>query len=215
MDSTDSQHLPFPEDNDPGDGALDLQLLAEAIDAKLVAQFAALRSAINKKVKISQLASNTSAFADNSLIQVYPTSSTWTTLYDSTGGSDTANPYDLSGFSGGGVYRVGFFCQSAAAGAINVNTERDVSLNVQVALDASTPSTFQTQILAATSYDTNNGTVTQVVDSEIFLPFPGQFPFVTGGSNIRPYFFHLNTSSGVSILAGSLAWLLHVGDLDS
>jgi hypothetical protein len=214
MDSTDSQHLPFPENFDPGDGALDLQVLAEAIDAKLSAQFVAMRGAINKKLKVSTLAANTSAFADSTLIQLYPTSSTWTTVYDSTGGSDTANPYDLSGFTGGGVYRVGFYCRSQPSGTVDVNTERDASLNVQVALDASTPSTFQTQILPATSYDTNNGVVVQVVDSEIFLPFPGQFPFVTGGSNIRPYFFHLNTSSGVSILTGSLAWVERVGDLD-
>lgn len=215
MDTTDSQHLPFPDDNDPGDGALDLQILAEAIDAKLVAQFAAMRGVINKKCKVSVLAANTVAFADSTLIEVYPTSSTWTTLYDSTGGSDTANPFDLSGFTGGGVYRVGWFCQSAPSGTVDVNTERDASLNVQVALDASTPSTFQTQILPVTSYDTNNGSVRQVVDSEIFLPFPGQFPFVTGGSNIRPNFFHLNTSSGVSILAGSLAWVVRVADLES
>lgn len=216
MELTENQDLPYPTDNDPGDGALDLQLLAEAMNARLVAQFANYRKVVNKEVKVSIMNTDaTTGFTNNFLVALNdPAFFTWTTLIDTTGGAQPINPFDLSGFVGGGVYRAGMFIKSQPTGTADLNTERDVSLNVQIALDATTPSTFQTQILAATSYEANNGSTLQIVDSEIFLPFPGRFPFVTSGSFITPNFFHTNTSSSVLIQATSLAWLLRVGDLD-
>jgi hypothetical protein len=214
MEITDSQFLPYPDGVDPGDGALDLQYLAQAIDAKLVTAFANYGGVVNSKLKVSVLATNSTAISGNAGLIVYPIFTTWTTLYDSTGGLEPANPFDLSGFDGGGVYRIGWSIQSQPTGAVDVLSERSMALTINVALDASSPPAFTTEFIADTAYEVNLGATSQLVDSEFWLPFPGQFPFVAGGSYVRPSFFHQNTSSTVQILAGSLAWIYRVGDLE-
>jgi hypothetical protein len=213
MEVTDSQFLPYPTDNDPGDGALDLQVLAEAIDAKLVTAFASYRAALNRKVKYTFMAANGSAISANVLTTVYPNFSTWTTLYDSTGGTDTANPFDLTGFIGmtGGVYRAGMFLRTQPTGAVNANTRRFLQIEVRVAQDASPLPTTTIEGYFNEVTESSTGATFQVLECEFFLTFVTSSSF---SSLITASYFHTHTSSTVTYLANSYAWLYRVSDLE-
>jgi hypothetical protein len=213
VDVTDSQFLPFPTDNDPAAGALDLQILAEAIDAKLVTAFANYRATLNKKIKYSTMLVNGSSIAANTLTTVYPTFSTWSVLYDSTGGTAAANPFDMTGFIGmsGGVYRAGMFLKTNPSGAVNANTRRFLQIEATIAQDSSPLPTVTVEGYFNEVVEANAGGTFQVLECEFFVPFVTSSAF---SSKVVASYFHTNTSSTVTYIAGSYAWLYRVADLE-
>src|SRR6476660_8368670 len=97
MELTPNLRLPYPDDNDPGDGALDLQVFAEATDAAITAQLVALRANINKPCRVAMLNTPTAGFAANVTTDVFA-AGTWTIIYDSSSlTTTTLDPFTQRG----------------------------------------------------------------------------------------------------------------------
>ena len=123
MDETNSQDLPYPEINDPAARALQLQILAEAIDAKLVAQFAAVRTVLNPVAALVNLSVTQTGI---------PSGETPNTvffdqiLYQS--GAWGLTPTYLF-FPETGYYRIGAYTVTTASGAFTLNGRLEMTLN--------------------------------------------------------------------------------------
>lgn len=204
MDVTDTQLLPYPEQNDPADDALDLQILAEAIDAKLVSQFANFRSILNTEVFISTLAVDETGFTSTPAEVTFDT-----TLYNST--TNSSNSFFPEGpfFATTGYYRVGTYIVSAPAGAVNANTSRFVYLEYRQQL-ALPPGTVNLDQWVTLNWEPNTGNRENQVAEGLVRVDNVDSP----GSFLHTLFASGNTSSTTTVFAGSMLWFYKVSELE-
>jgi hypothetical protein len=202
MELTDTQDFPYPGPLDPGNGALDLQVFAEAVDAKLVAAFANFRAVLNNKVKVVGLLANVPGFVNGVEAEI-PFDNV---LYDSTGLAGTT-----AFFTEVGYYRVGAFVLSNPSGAVTVNSLRLTRLQFrqQLAIPFSTVifEDWYTQ-----NYESNTGGEYQIMEGLVRVPDVN-----TPGSFIRVLFTSFNAGSNTTIIGGaggSLIWFYKVGNLE-
>jgi hypothetical protein len=202
MESTDTQILPYPEQDDPADDALDLQVLAEAIDAKLVASFADFRAILNNEVFIATLTANQTGFGATPTEIVFDS-----TLYDSTvdGVDFPESPF----FSTTGYYRIGTYVISVPAGAVNVNTERLTYLEFRQQL-ALPPGSVVIEQWVTTNWESNTSGEHQVAEGLIRVD-----SVENPGSFLHVLFLSGNTSSTTTVFAGSMLWFYKVSELES
>ena len=208
MKLTDTQLLPYPDGNDPGDGALDLQLLAQAIDAKLVTEFASFRSVRNKWVFVQSLGADQTGLVANSTTTNFGSGTgvnfntiIYTTNLLTTGSSVTltsANP---------GYFRVGMYVLSNPSGTVTANTYRTARITAVVGTG---PPAFNSanEFYYTTNYESSTGGEHQFVEAMVRIEAPAYSSFQF---QVR----HGNTGSTLTLKAGSLAWVYRVSDLEA
>jgi hypothetical protein len=197
---TDTQLLPYPEANDPGDGALDLQVLAEAIDAKLVAEFANFRSVLNdRQIEVVTLAADFGPVTANTDTFV----SFDTVVFTSDGGSPFIG-FDPA-VTSGAVYAAGAYVISNPTGAVTANSSRTAKLSMSLYQGPSL-NTFTTNTWISEIYETSTGGEHQQLVSVFYAPFPAS-------SAINLIFRHANVASTVNVKAGSMMWLQRLGEI--
>lgn len=202
MELTDTQRFPYPGPFDPGNGALDLQVFAEAVDAKLTAAFVNFRAVLNNKVKVVGLLANVPGFVNGVEAEI-PFDNI---LYDNTVfGSGT--PF----FDEVGYYRVGAFILSNPSGAVTVNSLRLTRLQFRQQL-AIPFSTVVFEDWFTQNYESNTGGEYQVIEGLVRVPNidpPGSF--------IRVLFTSFNAGSNTTVTGGaggSLIWFYKVSNLE-
>jgi hypothetical protein len=198
---TDSQFLPYPEINDPGDGALDLQVLAEAIDAKLTQEFANFRSVLNnRQLEVVTLASD---FGPISSGGTGITIGFDTVVFTSDGGGPTIlfNP----AITTGGIYAAGCYVISNPTGAVTANSYRKAMLQISL-YNGPSVATFSNQTWSSEVYETTTGGEHQHVMAVFYAPFPAF-------SSVSVAFQHGNTGSTINVKTGSIMWLQRLGEV--
>ncbi len=202
MEVTDTQGFPYPGPLDPGNGALDLQIFAEAVNAKLIASFADFRAVLNNQVKIIGLIANVGGFI-NGIETEIPFDNI---LYDNTG-----SPSNLVGFTEEGYYRIGAFILSNPSGAVTVNSLRLTRLQFRqqltIPFSAVVFEDWFTQ-----NYESNTGSEYQTIEGLVRVSSvqpPGSF--------LRVLFTSFNAGSTTTIIGGtngSLLWFYKVSNLE-
>ena len=215
MELTPNLRLPYPGDNDPGDGALDLQVLAEAVDAAATAQIAALRATINKPCRVAQLTAPTTGIPANSSTDIFNTGGTWTIIYDSTGTAFT-NPFDQRGMGfNPGIYHFGVNLIHQTTGAVTANSIRQIMLSATIPSDRTVfPATTTLLTSYSSNYDPSSGAMTTSAEMEIYTPFPSVRTAVFAGTIFGAVFFHQNVASTVQLLANSYAYIFRAADVE-
>lgn len=202
MELTDTQDFPYPGPLDPGDGALDLQVFAEAVDAKLTTAFADFRAVLNTKVKVVGLLANVPGFV-NAVEAEIPFDNI---LYDNTAFASGTPFFDEVGY-----YRIGAFVQSNPSGAVTANTSRLSRLQFRQQLTIPFGSVVFEDWFTQT-YESNTGSEYQVMEGLVRVPnvdSPGSF--------IRVLFTSFNSGSNTTVIGGaggSLIWFYKVSDLE-
>lgn len=201
MRLTDSQLLPFPEANDPGDGALDLQVLAEAINAKLVAEFANFRSVLNdRQLEVVTLTSDFGPITSGGT----GTAISFDTVVFTSDGGGTTIFFDPT-VTAGGIYAMGCFIISNPTGAITANSYRKTLLTATL-YNGPSLNTFTTQTWASEVYETSSAGEYQNLMAVFYAPFPAL-------SSVNALFQHGNTASTVNVKANSFMWLQRLGEI--
>lgn len=202
MELTDTQQFPYPGPFDPGDGALDLEVFAEAVDAKLTAAFANFRAVLNSKVKVVGMVANQTGFVNG----VEDAIAFDNVLYDSTGLAGTT-----AFFTEVGYYRVGAFILSNPSAGVTVNSLRLTRLQFRQQLTIP----FGTVVFEdwfTQSYESNTGGEYQTIEGLVRVPnvdSPGSF--------IRVLFTSFNAASTTTVIGGtggSLIWFSKVSNLE-
>lgn len=208
MRSTDTQALPFPDCEDPGAGALQLQVLAEAIDAKLVAHFAAYRAIVNRPAFIVGLNVLQTGFASGS-----PGSPViWErVLFNS---AITGDPIGSSAvlFYQPGYWLVGAYLSSIPSGGVTANSEIHLELKYRGDLVAPIGGSIL-ETWATTNFQSNTGGEHQVSTALVRQEFDDLTSFSGGGSltlNVR----HENVASTVNVNTATLMWGFKVCELE-
>jgi|SRR3990170_3862001 len=203
MEITDSQFLPYPEQGDPADDALDLQVLAEAIDGKLVSLFSEFRAILNNEVFVSTLSANETGFTGTASEVGFDT-----VLYNST--ADSSNDFFPEGpfFATTGYYRIGTYIISNPAGVVDVNTSRFTILEYkqQLALPVGQIVLEQWTTL---NWESNTGGEHQIAEGLVRVD-----SVASPGSYIHTLFSSGNTSSTTTVSAGGMLWLYKVSELE-
>lgn len=204
MEVTDSQLLPYPEGTDPANGALDLQVLAEAIDAKLTAAFAAYRTVVNCPVFMTRLSTNQTGIASG----VSTTINFDQIIYDTTGAeSPSAN---IPIFTRTGYYRVGSYVVSNPSGGVTANSSVRTFIVCQRQLVTPLFGTAQ-EFFDSTTYQSSTGGEEQSAQGLLRIDSVSN----PGLSFIRCDILHLNAASTVNVIAGSRMWFHWVSDLEN
>ncbi len=214
MEATPNEMIPFPDPNDPGNGALDLQLLAERVDLLAQAQQAELKRIINKPGRVLRLSANTAGIASG-VTQDLMALGAWLPVFDS------SLPTSLTtyGFSNAGlgttpgIYRIGAYLNVSITGALTANSLRQTGIYAAVPSDATVfPATVSTKAAYSINYDPT-GNLGQYTELEVYTPFPSHPLSVFGGTRYSLLFNHLNAASTVVVNAGSYAWIYRVADV--
>jgi len=217
MELTPNLRLPYPDDNDPGDGALDLQVFAEATDAAITAQLVALRANINKPCRVAMLNTPTAGFAANVTTDVFA-AGTWTIIYDSSSlTTTTLDPFTQRGMGEEpGIYHLGAYIVTQPTGAITANSLRRLTVSAAIPSDRTVfPATTKTLSGISSGYETGSSVHPLVADLEIYTPFPSVGVSTSAGTIFQVTYMHQNTGSTVQILNGSLAWIWRAADVEA
>lgn len=210
MEVTDSQALPYPEINDPADGALQLQVLAEAIDAKLVAQFAAQRRIVNPPACVVRLAANQTGVVAETTTQIFFDQ----IIYQQ--GSWLLAPTSLF-FPETGYYRIGAYMVSGPSGAATLGSRLILTLRYPYvqALPFSTYTVeeFKTQNFQSGTAGNEHQLAEGLVRVDVVNATPGNFSPIDY-SGIASYILHSNVASTVTLVASSRMWAYKVSELE-
>jgi hypothetical protein len=218
MDVTPNQFLPFPEDLDPGNGALDLQVIAEAIDANITAKLSQFRTIINRVVRVSHMLVNGSSFGANQRVDILSGVNNFVDVYVSPGSLANAD-FDSFGLgTSPGIFHAGAFVVTNPVGAVNVGTGRLLEIQARIPNTPTRfPTQFTTKIADSQVFETNTGSEWQMAELEFLTPFPvadhGELGFT--GTQISAFMTHRNTSSNLQCLAGSLIWIYRAADVEA
>lgn len=206
MNLTDSQALPFPDCDDPGDGALQLQLLAEAIDAKLVDQFARFRSIVNRPAFVAGL---------NAPQPGYPTgisSIPWEReVYNSAITSGIVGSSGITFFQTG-YWMVGAYLHSNPSGGVTANSLVYARLLYRGTLVAPIGGVNE-ELWISTNYQSSTGGEHQVVTALVRQEYDGTADF-SGGGAVSLQIDHQNAASTITIQQPTLIWGFKVCDLE-
>lgn len=217
MNLTPNLRLPYPNNDDPGDGALDLQILAEAADAAMAAQIIAFRKTINKPCRVATLSTNTSGMTAGQEGSIFQ-GQTWTILYDSStiAFPPTINPFDQRGMGEApGVYHIGAYLSSQPTGAATVNSVRQLEIRATVPGDRTIfPATTTLMRGISTGFETGVGVHPLTSELEVYTPFPTVGVDTNAGTKFDAIFFHQNVASTVQINAGAVVWIWRAADVD-
>lgn len=210
MDQTASQQLPYPEINDPADEALQLQVLAEAIDAKLVAQFAAQRRVANPPCAIVNLSANQTGVVAGTATQIFFDQ----ILYQQ--GAWLLAPTSLF-FPETGYYRCGAYMLSGPSGAATLGSSLVLTMRypyVQaLPFSSYTVEEFEEQNFQSGTTGNEHQLAEGLVRVDVVNTAPGNFSPIDY-SGIAAYILHSNAASAVTVVAGSKMWAYKVGELE-
>lgn len=198
METTDTQFLPYPEANDPGAAALQLQVLAEAIDAQLTDAFSTFRTVVNPDVLVLRLSANQTGILLNTTTVIDFDQ----VLYDTTGAGLSAS------FLSTGYFRIGSYILSNPSGGVTANSSRRTFMRYERTIFVPAVTVVQ-EFFDSTTLDAGVGGEIQSVEALIRVPSidaPGPF--------IITQFLHLNAASTMNVLAGSLMWYYKVCELE-
>jgi hypothetical protein len=209
MEQTISQHLPYPGPNDPANAALQLQALAEAIDAKLVDQFAVARQAFNVPAIMVNLSANQTGVLNGTTTDI---------LFDETvvefGDWDLAPPFPF--FPETGYYRIGLFVNSIPSGAVTANSACTITLRYpyvqQIPYTLYTVESYQDRC-----YQSNTGGEYQLIEAMVrcdVVNTTPAYPSAQDYSGISATINHANVASTVNVLAGSKMWAWKTSELE-
>lgn len=211
MKLTPNYSLPEPEDNDFGNGALQLQAFAEAADTDITALQDSL---YNNQFTSAWIGTSTSDVTSLSSFLPFNTNTSvlsfgaFTTTYARgfTLGSVLNSPTTLPE---AGIYLFGAYANLQATGTVNANTMR--AINVGASVPSGPQFTSQRQyVYTDTTQEANIGV-------GMFLTAMGQFEYQPVTLN-RPVGFwfgyqYVNPSSTVSVKAGAIFWVIKISDL--
>ena len=211
MELTPNERFPYPDGNDPGNGALDLQILAEAIDAKVVTMLANFKSAINKLMRVTvALGTGPNAVTANAFSDIFTIGAgQWSKIYDSTGQA-TLDPASMNGFgTTPGIFRMGCCLATNPTGTVNGGTFRELRLSATVPLNDPSVFPLTTTIKRSLSkvYEASAGNTLQCCELEFATAFPRS-------TTLNMEFQHGNTGSNVTTLAGTLMYVYRIGDIE-
>lgn len=203
MKSTFNQGFSYPEPNDFGNGALDLQLLAEQFDAKM---FAIQQGMFTELKPPSIIRTSSTLFSSIPINVNYEI----TSIFDTT---TYINGFvDGTGFMtppGAGSYMYGVNAVVQCSGTITANTFRSLTLNVAIPTGASLSSDY-TKVTTDTANESgvSGGMALNVVSVMDIPSIPTNPP-----SQIRVFFRHANTGSTMNIAAGAILWCTKISNL--
>ncbi len=201
MKVTSSQQLPYPEINDPGDAALELQVLAEAIDAKVSAELVGYRSVLNdRQVEVFLASVDNGAVASNTMTQV-----SYDTILYSSDGIGVAAPF-FNPAATASVYVIGAYLITNPTGTVTANTFRDLFLQVGL-YQGPVLNTFITELYQSRVYESSSGGEHQTLVAVVNVPSPPT-------STISVLWQHANAGSTVQVKAGSICWMNQIGTVD-
>lgn len=218
MKTTDLYALPYPDGDDFGNGALDLQSFAEAVETQLVAIETGLQSSLYTQGFITQSTADVTGIASGSEITPFSRASgnfwnggTPTALWNTTGAGTTLT------INESGSYLFGMSCNLVPSGTVNVNTLRLLTLGASV--PAGAQFTNQKQYLyRATTLEPN------AAGNGVFMCVSGMFDYQQintskPGADINNGYWvgisHGNTSSTLTLKAGARFWSIKVADIVS
>lgn len=203
MNLTDSQDLPYPDENDPRNGALQLQVLAEAIDAKLVAQFAAYRAVVNRPAFIASL-TGTQTFASGVSFITWDTFLFNSAITSAVGSSIVV--YQT------GYWMIGSFMQSNPSGAITANSrvENIITWTADLVLPLGGQAV---DTVRSTNFQSSTGGEYQTASLLVRQEYDGSTDF-TGGGDISLAINHANLASSVTVATSTILWGFKVCDLE-
>lgn len=199
MKKTDSQGLPYPEGEDFGLGSLDLQVLAEAVNTKLVADHARYDSILASQALVGTLVSDYLITAN----QIYPILFD-TTLYKSNPIWDAISPFfSMVGWVPG-IYQTGMYIHSNPVGTVTVDTFRTIRLQL---IDYRGPGAADryTEGWQLDNVESNTGGEFQTMHATFEMHSPERASLVAS-------FSHNNSGSSVHVKAASYWWVTRIGD---
>lgn len=218
MEVTPNEFLPYPTNNDPGNGALDLQVLAEAIDAATQGKLAHFRQIINRPARVRQLSANTGNMIPNinNDISIIGGAFWLPATYNSTGPVLGSNPYSSLGLgTTPGIYRAGACVISNPIGAVTAGSSRILEIDAIIPSDPSNfPVSTVTRKAFSITFETSTGSQYQTTELEFLTNFPGNNSSTFAGTQIAAFFNHQNAASNMQLLAGSTMWIYRVGDVE-
>lgn len=203
MNQTPSQHLPYPDEDDPANGALQLQVLAEAIDAKLVSEFAQFRAVVNRPAFIANITSTQSFGSPGGSIS-------WDTFsfnsMTSTGTGSLISIYEP------GYWMVGAFMQSNPSGGITADSYLYAQLtwtdDLVLPLGATTTDQFY-----ATNFQSSTGGEYQTVVGIVRQEYDGVVSR-DGRGLLALDIIHANVASSVVVATSTFMWGFKISDLE-
>lgn len=218
MKTTQLYRLPFPEGEDFGNGALDLQYFAESVETQLVSLQNGLTAQLNTQGFILQTTADITGIASGSEAVPFASQTlnyfglgTPSAIWNTTGSGTTVTIPES------GSYMFGAYCNLIASGTVNANTLRTLTLGASV--PAGAQFTTQKQYLyRSTTLDQNTGVGVYLCVSGFF-----DYTFIDtsrpGGDPATPGFWlsvsHANASSTLTLKAGALYWAIKVADIAS
>lgn len=207
MRLTDTELLPFPDCTDPGDGALDLQVLAEAIDAKLVASFANFRKVVNVPCALWTLSVNATGFVNGD-----PSPINFDQLVFQSPQLAVTGPSTGVLIYTPGYYFVGMFLNASPSGGTTANA--DVTAMIEWKGDLNTPIGAQSRELFLTrNYLSVSASESATVCMVVRQEFDGT-ALLNGGGLLTGYIWHQNAASTMTVNATSRLWAFKICDLE-
>lgn len=201
METTDTQDFSTPEPEDYPT-ALQLKLLADQVDTDLFAMQTALTAQLKPKSIILTLNADITGVPNNFSQPLLGVGS-FTSTYNNGFPSLTFGQPPESG-----SYLIGACLNAVCAGTINANTIRRVEVVVPVPAGAAFGSA--TNFLITQSANENSNTLGTYLSAMSVISFTN---IPTNPPGVWPvYFFHMNTSSTMTIKAGSFLWASKVAD---
>jgi hypothetical protein len=197
---TDTQDLPYPERDDFGNGALQLQALAEAVNAKLVTSNAAYDVLLSPEMVVA------SASADITGLPVTTVNTLlFSPLYQPDPNTFAITPFFFLGMRPG-TYQAGCYIRSIPGGAVTNNTYRTVQMDLVDYLIPGSGSSRYTEEWFNEIWETNTGFEYQTLHIAFSVHSPDQ-------AILNLSFFHGNSGSALTVKADSYFWVARVGDL--
>lgn len=208
MNQTDEIQLPYPECEDPGNGALDLQVLAEAIDAKLVDQFARFRAVVNRPTFVFGLSAPQTGIV-NGASSPGDTINFDTIVYQSN--VQHNGPSGIFTIFTPGYWMLGIFCLATQSGGTTADAQMTTTMQITqdspVFLGSTTVSDVSTRTYV--SGLGNHHTVIDVIRQD----YDGTVA-LDGGAQVFAGFWHANAASTVTIQSSSLIWGVKICDIE-
>lgn len=206
MKLTTSQGLPYPEDNDIGNGAAYLQALAEAAETKLLAEDALLDEA---ELPDTLIVRRSTAITGIAASPGYTIVKWDQVLYDNKGAMTGVTLPASARMMRSGVYGIGFYLAHTVTGGVVTNSRRNAELSWSFAQGPSVIDVFD-YFVSQDVIESNTGGEFQTLYSTVEVPSQ-----ITGSPvDMMLKFFHTNTGATLNIGSGSFAYYHRIRPLE-
>lgn len=206
MKTTLYENFPFPEPEDYGNGALDLQILAEAFDAGIAAMLTNLAYMTRRETCVI-----TSSVDSPPLSAGSGGWGNFDTILYNNGFTVIATPSLGIVPSIQGSYLAGVYGNCQLVGAVTAHSQRQMRITANIPTGP-THVDIRSAVYADTTYDSG-------VAGGDFLSAQGAFDFQFIPTNPpTPWTFnfnHENIASNMVVKAGAIAWFTRISDLGS